>query len=159
MVAINKLLNKLVGLQKSINDLSTKQVAVGFFDTAHYPDGTPVAYVAAIQEFGSPQNNIPPRPFMRPTMEENRKEFSDMMARGCAKVLDGSLTSDQMLGQFGMVVAGAIKESIVAVNRPALSDSTMRSRRSRKADKNPSTKPLVDTGLMLASVDSKVINK
>ena len=43
----------------------SKTVAVGFFATAKYPDGTPVAAVAAFQEFGVPDNNIPERPFFR----------------------------------------------------------------------------------------------
>ena len=32
-----------------------KRVKVGFFSTAKYQDGTPVANVAAIQEFGAPR--------------------------------------------------------------------------------------------------------
>jgi len=145
-------------LEKSLDKLGRKGVAVGFFDTAHYPDGTPVAYVAAVQEFGSPQNNIPPRSFMRSTAAEQQGNWSSTVAKGAKRVLDGKIDADQMLGQFGMFVAGDIKQKIVEITTPALSDATMRARTSRKADKKPSNKPLVDTGLMLASVESKVID-
>ena len=42
---------------------------VGFPSGINYEDGTNVAYVATIQEFGAPEANIPPRPFMRPTVK------------------------------------------------------------------------------------------
>lgn len=39
-------------IKKSILDLDNKSLKVGFFESARYADGTPVAYVASIQEFG-----------------------------------------------------------------------------------------------------------
>jgi len=38
-------------------------VKVGFLEGSTYPDGTPTALVAAIQNFGAPARGIPPRPF------------------------------------------------------------------------------------------------
>jgi hypothetical protein len=46
------------------------QVRVGFLSRARYPNGTPVAMIAAIQNWGAPRAGIPPRPF-----------FSNMIAR------------------------------------------------------------------------------
>ncbi|KAG1305014.1 hypothetical protein G6F62_015645 [Rhizopus arrhizus] len=46
---------------------------VGFLENAKYPDGTPVAMVAAINEFGRPDHNQPPRPFFRRMIEEKHK--------------------------------------------------------------------------------------
>jgi hypothetical protein len=54
--------------------LSAGELQVGFMENADpYPDGTPVALVAAVQEFGSPSNGIPPRPFMRPAVAERSR--------------------------------------------------------------------------------------
>ncbi|OOF43038.1 hypothetical protein BKK51_12205 [Rodentibacter trehalosifermentans] len=50
-----------------------KAARVGVIAQQHYNDETPVAYVAAIHEYGSESNNIKPRPFFRPTISENRK--------------------------------------------------------------------------------------
>ena len=45
---------------------------VGFPSGINYEDGTSVAYVAAIQEFGAPAVNNPPRPFMQPTVKAKK---------------------------------------------------------------------------------------
>lgn len=138
-------------LQKSIADIQTKRAAVGFFDTAHYTDGTPVAYVAVIQEFG--HGAIPPRSFMRSTISEQREAWQETLAQGASRVLADKLTVDQMLEAFGMKAAGQIKEKIASIMAPGLSDATLSSRLRRN---NTSTKPLVDTGTLISSVSSKV---
>ena len=58
-------------------DINLKALAkiegkVGWFESAEYPEGTPVAYVAAIQELG--HGKIPPRPFMAPAMKKNKEK-------------------------------------------------------------------------------------
>lgn len=138
-------------LQKSIADMQTKRAAVGFFDTAHYTDGTPVAYVATIQEFG--HGKIPPRSFMRSTISEQREAWQTTLAQGARRVLADKMTVDQMLEAFGMMAAGQIKEKIASIMAPGLSDVTIAARLRRN---NTSTKPLVDTGYLISSVDSKV---
>lgn len=143
-------------LQKAIADLETKRLSVGWFDTAKYEDGTPVAYVATIQEFGYPGGNIPPRPFMRPTIAEKRDEWTDTLRKGSKQVINGKLTVTQMLGQFGMMASGEIAQTISQVTSPPLKPSTLRARQSRKKTPGVSTKPLVDTGLLIQSVSSKV---
>ena len=135
----------------SIAELPKKRAAVGFFDTAVYPDGTPVAYVATIQEFG--HGKIPPRSFMRSTISEQREAWQKTLAQGARRVLADKLTVDQMLEAFGMQAAGQIKEKIASIMAPGLADVTISARLRRN---NTSTKPLVDTGYLISSVDSKV---
>ena len=53
----SKALQELAGKIKS-----GQSVQVGFLAGATYPDGKPVAMIAAIQEFGAPAAGIPPRP-------------------------------------------------------------------------------------------------
>lgn len=138
-------------LQKSIADIQTKRAAVGFFDTAHYTDGTPVAYVAVIQEFG--HGKIPPRSFMRSTISEQREAWQKTLAQGASRVLADKLTVEQMLEAFGMMAAGQIKKKIAAIMSPGLNPATLAARERRG---NTSTKPLVDTGTLISSVSSKV---
>ena len=138
----------------SIAELPKKRAAVGFFDTAVYLDGTPVAYVATIQEFG--HGNIPPRSFMRSTVSEQREAWQNTLAQGARRVLADKLTVDQMLEAFGMQAAGQIKEKIASIMAPGLADVTIAARLRRN---NTSTKPLVDTGYLISSVDSKVESK
>lgn len=118
---------------------------VGFLENAKYPNGTSVALVAAIQNYGAPRARIPPRPF-----------FSNMIARKgpewpgaiggllVANGYDASLT----LRQTGEAVAGQLRQSLIDTNDPPLAASTIR----RKGF----DKPLVDTGHMLNSIDFEV---
>ena len=48
-------------------------VRVGVLENATYPDGTPVAMVAFWNEYGT--KRIPPRPFFRTTVSEQKKNW------------------------------------------------------------------------------------
>lgn len=143
-------------LAKAIGLIQRAKLQVGWFDTAQYEDGTPVAYVAAIQEFGSSAQGIPPRPFMRPTIEQQRAAWRDSIAAGMRTVLEGKRTAKEVLGRVGLLAAGNVGESIEAVTSPALKQSTLDARQRRKNTPGVSRKPLVDTGQMFQSVDYKV---
>lgn len=143
-------------IRKMLADLEKKEVRVGFFENSKYPDGTPIAYVAAIQEFG--YGPIPPRPFMRPAEEANKGKWVKGISSGVRAVIAGQVTLDHALEQVGMVAAGDVRKAIKAVTAPPLAESTVRARQSRKKGKKAvSRKPLVDTGQMLQAVNSAVV--
>lgn len=144
---------------KTIYDqLARKEVRVGFFEHSKYPDGTPIAYVASIQEFG--YGPIPPRPFMRPSEEQNKTKWLAGIAQGAKSAINGAITIDHALEQIGMVAAADIKKAIKAVTTPPLAGSTIRARaRRKKSGGNVSAKPLVDTGQMIQAVASVVVTE
>jgi len=118
---------------------------VGFLDTAKYPDGTPVAMIAAIQDFGAPKVNIPPRPFFRNMIRSKQKEW----APAIANLLQGNgFDAVAALNKAGQAIAGQLRQSIQDTNAPPLKPATI----ARKGF----AKPLVDTGHMLNSVDYEV---
>lgn len=148
-------------LRKEMESIKNARLEVGFFDTAVYPSGVPVAYVASIHEFG--WGPIPARPFMRPAMNAERTTWQRNFLGGFKAVVNGQLTTKQVLDQMGMKISGQIKESIQSVTSPALQDSTVDARLRKltqgvAATARPGSisKPLVATGLMLNSVDYKV---
>jgi len=121
------------------------KVRVGFLEKATYPDGTSVAMVAAIQDGGAPAAGIPPRPFFRNMVAAKQGEWP--------KAIEGLLKAneydaDKTLKQTGAAIAGQLRQSIVDTNEPPLKPATIR----RKGH----SKPLVDTGHMLQSVDYEV---
>ncbi len=146
-------------IEKAIRDLGHKRLRVGFFDTAKYPDGTPVAYVATIQEFGYPQGGIPARPFMRPTIAQQQAAWRESLRKGARATLNGRLTAQQMLTQFGLAAAGDVSKTISLIDTPPLAESTIAARKSRRKSPGVSVKPLVDTGLMIGAVSSQVTDK
>lgn len=145
---------ELVDIDNLIDKIASKKLEVGFFEHSAYEDGTPVAGVASVQEFGSVANNIPPRPFFNPAIEKNEAKYSKIMAKSLEGVIEGKKSVEQSLSQLGAIVKGDIQTSISQVQSPPLSPRTIKAR-ANKSGKS-STKPLVDTGLMIQSVDYEV---
>lgn len=118
---------------------------VGFLANATYPDGTPVAMIAAIQDFGAPKVNIPPRPFFRNMVRKKKREWPKAIADLLrANDYDAAKT----LELTGQAIAGQLRQSIIETNEPPLKPATV----ARKGF----DKPLVDTGHMLNSIDHEV---
>lgn len=132
--------DRLTVALEGLGDLIGK---TGYFETAKYTDGTPVAYVATIQEFGYPAGGIPARPTMRPTADQKRDEWAETMRLGAKAALNGDMTPRDALERLTLRAAGDVSAAIQAVTTPALSPETI----ARKGF----AKPLVDTGLMLRS--------
>ncbi len=165
-------------LAKALGEMSRKlskagTLRVGFINNATYPNGTSVALVAAIQEYGAPSKGIPPRPFFRNAI----KTYSASWARQLSDYLKlNDYDVDSALNALGEVVKGEIAQSIFDLYEPPLSDITvmlrgMRSQaryrdmsfwqqfaiakgRVAKGQTNygASTKPLIDTGHLSNSI-------
>lgn len=136
-------------LEALTQSLDGVEVRAGWFETAKYPDGTPVAYVAAIQEFGVPPKNIPARSFMRPTVAAKSNEWNAKLRSLLKRATDGGMA----LEALGAVVAGDFREAIINVNEPPLAPATLHARRRRG---NASTKPLSDTRVLMQTLTHHV---
>ena len=120
-------------------------VRIGFLEGATYPDGTSVPLVAAVNEFGAPSRNQPPRPFFRNMIAAKSGEWPDSAAR---LLVANHYDTARTLGQVGEAIAGQLRESIRDLQEPPLAPATVK----RKGF----DKPLIDTGHMLASVSYEV---
>lgn len=165
---------KLAEIAKNLSKAST--LRVGFFEGSDYPDGTPVAMVAAIQNFGAPKVGIPPRPFFSNMVKAKSPAWPAAVAANLkASNYDAKVT----LAIIGEGIKGQLKESIIETNEPALSPVTVMLRgmksndqslvvtgktvgeaaqrvKDKKTNYGASTKPLIDTGVMLGAVGSEV---
>lgn len=138
-------------LTVALQDIDGLVGKTGYFETAKYTDGTPVAYVATVQEYGWAAGGIPARPTMRPTAEQQRGEWAETMRQGAKAALNGAGTARDALERLALKAAGDVSASIAALTAPALSAQTI----ARKGF----SKPLVDTGTMLRSVTGVVEEK
>ena len=120
----------------------------GWFETAKYEDDTPVAYVASIHEFGSPEQGIPPRPTMRPTAAQNEQDWGALMGQGARAVLRGERAPSDVLELVALRAASDVGDAIRTLTSPPLKPATI--------ERKGFSKPLVDTGLMLQSVTGVV---
>jgi hypothetical protein len=121
-------------LERIPRELDGKTVKAGFglLGDAAYKDGTPVAAVAAIQEYGAPARGIPPRPFMRTAIKEHQAEWNKTLADGAKAVLHGQATGHQVLEGVGLQMQGDIKLEVNGVESPPLSPVTLLLRQWRK---------------------------
>jgi hypothetical protein len=146
-------------LAVAVKGLNGAQAKVGWFPSAKYEDGTPVALVAVVQEFGSPTKGIPPRPFMRTTAAEKKAEWSrDAHVLSKADV-NGQLQPGAVLDGLAQKAEGDVRQTISKVLSPPLSERTIQARKRRHSKGKASSKPLVDTGIMLNTLTSQVGKK
>ncbi len=170
-----KLNAALERVRKKISNAAT--LRVGFFEDATYPDGTSVAMVAALQEFGS--GPIPARSYFRTMIAEKQDSWANqIIGRLKANKWDAKKTLDE-LAEF--VIKPQLQASIISINSPPLSPITLMLRKMKKDDPSlvvtgsvvgeaaqrvaagelptgVSTKPLIETSHMLNSVASEVIS-
>ena len=137
-------------LVEALNRLAEKVkqpavLRVGFLSSARYPDGTSVALVAAIQDFGAPSRGIPSRPFFRDMIAANAPQWPNAIA---TLLKANNFDAKKTLMQTGEAIAGQLRESITTFVGVSLAPRTIARKKS--------TKQLVDTGVMLQSVDFEV---
>jgi hypothetical protein len=135
----------------ALKNANSEGLQVGWFSSANYDDGVPVAGVAALQEFGN--DKIPPRPFFRPAIEDNKQDWVSLVGEGATAMLAGDVTMNDVLDGLGLAVQGDVKQAIIDGDHATLSDSTIKARRAKG---NTNTDPLRDTGIMLATLTYEV---
>jgi hypothetical protein len=134
---------KLAEIARKVGSGNT--VKVGFLDGATYPDGTSVPMVAAANEFGDPGMNRPPRPFIRNMIQEKSPDWPDEIS----KILVATgYDSNATFSLMGERIKSQMQESIREFSEPPLADSTIA--------KKGFDKPLIDTSVMINSVDYQV---
>ncbi len=135
-------------LAKKLREIAAKlekasTLNVGFLEGADYPDGTPVASVAAFNEWGT--SRIPARPFFRSMSKAGQKHWADDIGQILpANGYDAELTMNLM----GEKLKGELQDSIRNWSEPPNAPSTIA--------KKGFDKPLIDTGDMLRAVGSEV---
>jgi hypothetical protein len=167
----DKLTERLQEIAKGLS--SAKTVQVGFLPDAVYDNGTFVATIAAIQEFGAPKAGIPPRPFFRAMINDHSGEWPGAVKD---QLKETDYDAAKTLTHVGAGIAGQLQQSIADTSSPPLSQTTLMLRKMKADDPDlvvtgktvgeaaakvaagesaagVSTKPLVESGHLLASVD------
>lgn len=138
--------DKLKSYMKDMQaQLQRNELEVGFLGDATYPDGTSVAHVASIQEYGDPSGGIPARPFFRNVISEEGPKWGGAMASLMRANGNDVNLSLRLLGER---IQGQIQDSITTLREPGNAQSTI--------DKKGFDNPLIDTATMLRSVSYRV---
>ena len=127
----------LADVLKAVHALVSREVLVGIqqADDAR-KEGGPIgnAEIGYIQEFGSPANNIPARPFLVPGVEKALPAAIKQLKRGGERALGGDKAAgDVALNAAGSTCASSARSVINSNISPALSPETIKNRfRQRK---------------------------
>lgn len=147
-------------------------VKAGFFKTATEADGTPVASIAAVQEFGAVVRGraghtivIPPRPFLRQTVATHRSAWVRLLAQE----LKTSLRTPNRAGDAQHALQTLVqrlstpKQALTTVGKAMQTDITQTIHQTHTPPNAPATirhkgfdKPLVETGTLQNSVTFQV---
>ena len=151
---------KIAALKQAVRTLDGAQGRTGWFPSAVYETGAPVAGVAYVQEFGSPAKGIPPRLGMRATATEKRQDWAKAAEQISRAAAQGKVPAENVMPLVCLAAEGAVREHITKVNEPALKQSTVDARKRRLANggkgaKSSIAKPLVDTGILLTTLTSE----
>lgn len=109
-----------------------------------YEDGTPIAVIAAVQEFGSSDGHIPERSFLRVPLRANKQTYATILEKGLPSVIQGASSLYQIMNQMGARAVGDSQQAISEGIPPPNAPSTIR-------QKGSST-PLIDEGTLWQSI-------
>lgn len=156
---ITRKAGKIEALRQTVKALDDATAKVGWFEAARYPGGQPVAGVAAVQEFGT--EHIPPRPFMRTTAADKQAEWGKTVGQLTKAAATGKIAPGDVMEGLALAAEGHVRATITKIMAPPLAPATIAARKRRLANggkgaKASIGKPLVDTGIMLASLTTEV---
>src|ERR1035441_5755628 len=128
-------------IAKALNDRAQlfkgAVVKVGIPAGKKYPNGTSIAYVGTIDEFGAPEVGIPQRSWLRSTRNAKRAAWTKDLAEGAQAVAQRRISLLGMLDAVGAAAAGDVVQTIAARIPPPLKPTTVEARIRRARKTNP----------------------
>ncbi|ECE4878442.1 hypothetical protein CVF80_004401 [Salmonella enterica subsp. enterica] len=161
----------------ALKSLTKKDVLVGIPAEDSDRDDVPFgnAGIGYINEYGSPAQNIPPRPHLVPGVKSVEDQTMPQLKAAAQAALEGdALGAERALNQAGSLAANGVRRYMTTTGFTPLADSTVkaRARRGRKGasaelarrsvGEAPGTdlaKPLIDTGQYRRSITHVVRDK
>ena len=141
--------DKLRRILRDAGKGGVNNVEVGFFESARYPNGTPVAAVAAWNEFGTKRDgeqHVPERPFFRQAIAEMKDGLVNILKAGIDP--KEGVVDRQLANRLGAYAQGQVQKSITKLDAPPNAPATVAAK--------GSSNPLIDEGTMRQAVTWKV---
>lgn len=130
----------------ALKTLANKDVLVGIPESKDERDDGDIgnAAIGYINENGSPAQNIPPRPHLKPGVKSVEQDFMPHLKAAAQKALEGNAEGAvTSLDRAGTVAANGVKRYITITGFTPLADATIANRLRRGRTGN---RPLIDTG-------------
>lgn len=142
---------KDLGLEEAIKQIratSKLAISVGVHGDSGEEGGTPLATIAAANEYGTEDGHIPERSFIRSTVDEELPSLKILRDRVLAQVVLGELNPRQAIGIMGAYLQGKIQQKIASGVPPPNAPATI-------AAKGSST-TLIDTGRLRQAISYEI---
>lgn len=143
----------------ALNALTNRDVLVGIPESKDARDEGEFgnAGIGYINENGSPAQNIPPRPHLKPGVKSVEQDFMPHLKAAAQKALEGNAEGAMTsLDRAGTIAANGVKRYITITGFTPLADITIANRLRRGRTGN---KPLIDTGEYRRSITHVVRDK
>jgi hypothetical protein len=141
----------VAALAERLKRLAAGQVLVGVPAGKSEPDGTSMAEVAAINEFGTADGRIPERAPLRGGMKSGEAKLKGLSERLAKGVAEDRLGPDQALEMLGASAAGEVKLYMASGEMKASHPNAPST-----IAKKGSDQPTVDSGSLRQSITHKV---
>lgn len=146
-------------LKGRLADLARPHVRVGVLASkggsaaAEGSAGITMAELATVHEYGSPEAGIPARSFVRRTFIEKEADTAGAIAKLAGRVIEGKVDEGRALELLGAWGAAQVKNTIARGPHipPPLKPETIEA-------KSGKTRPLVDSGQLVGSISSEVVD-
>ena len=144
--------NRIKNIMLNINERKkTRLLTVGYYPADKYPDGEHVAQIAANNEYGVPERNIPSRPFFKRAINNMKKEYPNLF-KEVTKTVGKHGVNTASLELIGNTFRDKIKQSINGEFGSFVPNAPATLMKKSKKGK----KPLTDTNVMFQSTTFKV---
>lgn len=176
------------GILDALKSISKKEVLVGIPEEDSEREDVPFgnAGIGYVNEYGSPAQNIPPRPHLIPGVKSVEEQTVPQLKAAVQAALDGNAAgAERALNRAGTLAANGVRRYMTITGFTPLADSTVeaRARRGRKGAKaelarrsadgklnainpdsgqlisNENVRPLIDTGQYRRAITHVVRDK
>lgn len=151
--------DNLKAVLANVRSFGSKHVLIGIPSDENKRDDGPIgnAQLGYIHENGSPANNIPPRPFLKPGVAAAKDKCLGVLKNAAKAGFKDPAAIDKGLNAAGLIGQASVKNTLRAGEGFApLKPATIAARK-RKGAKG--TKPLIRTGQLLNSITCVVREK
>ena len=145
---------RLKQVMKRAEQLNRMQLVVGIpndENSRENSDGITNAELGVIHEFGVPERGIPERSFMRSTASEENENLGRLGNAQITECLEGKTSAHDVLATIGTYLQGKIVDKITDGEFEPNNENTVKHK--------GSSKPLIDTGQLRASITYEVREK
>lgn len=146
----------------AIKGIVNKDVLVGIPEEDSERDDIPFgnAGIGYLNEYGSPEQNIPPRPHLVPGVKSVEDQTIPLLKAAAQAALAGNQSeAERALNQAGTIAANGVKRYMTITGFEPLAESTLHNRKHRKTAPRTGEKPLIDTGQYRRAITHVVRDK